>query len=138
MVPLTRISHVAVIVRDLETTFKWYSEVLGFEKRADVSLGSSERWLAIGLPDQPDFSIFLECPKVETHGSDLYALLSERIGKGSGLVLTTPDCREAHRKLVSCGVRFLSEPTKFPWGTTAMFQDLDGNALVLFEPGDAS
>jgi predicted enzyme related to lactoylglutathione lyase len=138
MITLKRISHITLFVRDLDAAFKWYSELLGFEKRTDISLGPSERWLAMGLPDQPDLGIFLECPNIETHGANLYAALAERIGRGSALILTTPDCRDAHRQLASRGVRFLSQPTEFPWGTTAMFEDLYGNALVLFQPGGAS
>jgi len=109
MITLKRISHVTILVRDLDAALKWYSKMLGFERRQDFSLAPSERWLTIGLADQPDFSIVLECPGREVHGADLYALLAARIGKGSSLVLTTPDCRSAHRELVTRGVRFLSE-----------------------------
>src|SRR5262249_50914558 len=112
---------------------KWYSQMLGFEKRREVSLAPSERWLVIGLPGQPDFSIVFECPSPEAHGADLHPVLAARIGKGSSLVLTTPDCRRAHRDLASRGVRFLSEPSEFPWGVMALFEDLYGNGITLFQ-----
>jgi predicted enzyme related to lactoylglutathione lyase len=139
MPTLQRISYMMIIVRDLDTAFKWYADVLGFEKRTDISFGpSSERWVVMGLPDQPDFGIFLKCPKLETHGPDLYAFLTKRIGTASGMILTTPDCRDAHRELLNRGVRFLSEPSELPWGITATFEDLYGNTLVLFQQRDAS
>jgi len=136
MITQLRISSIMLVVRDLDTAFKWYAEVLGFEKRTDVPFGpsSEDRWLVMGLPDQPDFCMFLECPRIETHGPDLYAVMSQRIGRTNGLVLTTTDCAGAHRELLSRGVRFLSEPTELPWGITATFEDLYGNILILFQP----
>jgi len=140
MTTLQRISSMILSVTDLDTAFKWYSQTRGFQKRTEVSFGPSpdERWLVVGLPDQPDFGIFLHCPKMEIHGPDLYAVMAQQIGKASGLVLTTPDCRGAHRELLGRGVRFLSEPAELPWGITATFEDLYGNTLVLFQPRETS
>jgi hypothetical protein len=107
--------------------------MLGFERREDFSLGPTERWLTIGPADQPDLSVVLERPSREAHGEDLYALLAARIGRGSSLVLTTPHCFATYRELVQRGVRFLNEPSEFPWGITAMFEDLYGNQITLLE-----
>src|SRR5262245_48759843 len=134
MITQTRIAYLTVLVRDVDAAFKWYSEMLGFERREDFSLAPSERWLTMGLPGQPDFSIVLDCPSREVRGADLYAILAARIGKGSLLVLTTPDCRGVHRELIGRGVRFLSEPSEFPWGITALLEDLYGNGISLLQP----
>jgi predicted enzyme related to lactoylglutathione lyase len=136
MITLDRISYVTLLVRDLDAALKWYTEELGFEVRADYSLAEAGRWALIGLSDQPDLSVALECPSIRVHGPDLYDTLRARIGKGTALVLTTSDCRSAHRELANRGVRVLSEPTELPWGTSMLLEDPDGNAIALLEPAD--
>lgn len=134
MIKFEQISYVTVFVRDSNIALNWYCEMLGFEKREDFSLGGPERWVTIGLPGQTDVSIALECPSFEIHGANLYPVLAARIGKGSPVVLTTADCRQAHSDLVSRGARFLSGPTDFPWGTAAVLEDLYGNPITLLQP----
>src|SRR5262245_19672303 len=66
------------------------------------------------------------------HCADLYAAMA-RIGKGSSMVLATLDCHGVHGELVSRGVRFLSEPSEFPWDITALLEHLHGNGITLFQ-----
>jgi len=134
MTTVKQISYLKLLVRDLDAALMWYTEKLGFELRADYSMGQAGRWGVIGLRSQPDLSVALECPSMEVHGPDLYGALAARIGKGTALVLTTSDCRLAYRELVSRGVRVLSEPTGLPWGITMLIEDLDGNGITLLEP----
>jgi predicted enzyme related to lactoylglutathione lyase len=136
MTTLDRISYIKLLVRDLDAALKWYTEELGFEVRADYSLKEAGQWALIGLRDQPDLSVALECPDMRVHGPDLYSTLAARIGKGTALVLTTPDCRSAYRELVGRGVRVLSEPSDLPWGVSMLIEDPDGNGIALLEPAE--
>ncbi len=54
-------------------------------------------------------------------------------GSLRGLVLTTHDLSAEHRRLEQRGVRFSQPPKREPWGHEAVFEDPDGNVLVLHE-----
>lgn len=41
------------------------------------------------------------------------------------------DVEATARELKSRGVQFVMEPKRFDWGTSAAFQDIDGNTFLL-------
>ena len=49
---ITNVSLVTVYVTDQDEAKKFYTEVLGFEARADATLGDY-RWVTVSHPDQP-------------------------------------------------------------------------------------
>ena len=130
----TRLSHVTVVVRDQEEALQWYCQILGFEKRMDDARWPTGRLLTVSPPGQRDLQIMLQAPNMDYHGPERAEHLAASVGKGPMLVLTTPDCRAAHWKLVAAGVRFWSEPSELPWGVSAVFEDLYGNPFYLLQP----
>jgi catechol 2,3-dioxygenase-like lactoylglutathione lyase family enzyme len=48
-----RISLTSVLVDDQDRALHFYTEILGFEKKAEVPLGE-HRWLTVVSPDDPD------------------------------------------------------------------------------------
>ncbi|HLK01777.1 MAG TPA: VOC family protein, partial [Streptosporangiaceae bacterium] len=48
-----RISLASVLVDDQDKALRFYTEVLGFQKKTEIPLGG-HRWLTVVSPEQPD------------------------------------------------------------------------------------
>src|SRR5215469_11874031 len=60
-VTMIKISFAGVWVHDQDEALAFYTEKLGWEVRADVTLPElgNYRWLTVGPPNQPDMSVLL-------------------------------------------------------------------------------
>ena len=130
---ITKLGHVTVLVRDYDEALKFYTEVLGLEKRADVAFGPGMRWLTVAPAGQKEVEIVLLQPG-GMHDEATTKVLLERVGQGTAWVLETEDCHQTHETLKSRGVKFISPPEDQPWGLQAIFEDLYGNQFVLLQP----
>ena len=132
---ITNISLVSVWVRDLDESLAFYVDVLGFDKRDDITLGPDFRWVTVAHPSQPELQVHLTTP-----GPPLPDHLIESMRRAQaegglpGIDLQVDDCRATHRDLVAKGVVFLQEPEERPYGVEALMRDNSGNWLVLVEP----
>src|SRR2546429_6500423 len=55
---IEKLTHVPIVVSDQEKALKFYTEVLGFEKRADYRNPGSPRWLTVA-PKGTDVEMIL-------------------------------------------------------------------------------
>ena len=125
-----RIVYVTLLVRDQEEALRFYTEMLGWEKREDNStFDPTTRWLTVAPPGQTSVVFLLR----KASGAEL-----ERVGCQTGgefmCVLTVDDCQEVYEALQSRGVVFTKPPTPGPFGITTTFEDLYGNLIDLWEP----
>jgi catechol 2,3-dioxygenase-like lactoylglutathione lyase family enzyme len=122
---IDRVLRVSLLVRDQDAALRWYTDVLGFEKRADDRSRPGFRWLTVGPSRQPDFELVLlqASPEQMTF-----------VGKQPTSVVATSDCRGAYERLKARGVQFASPPAETGWGVSAVFTDLYGNGYNLLEP----
>jgi predicted enzyme related to lactoylglutathione lyase len=121
-----RLSLVTIFVHDQDQALRFYTEKLGFEKRADdVQTVPSFRWLTVAPKDQkePEFVLLKAVEKEQV----------EQIGKQSHLGFSTKDCRRTYETLSARGVKFTSPPEDVGYGVQALFEDLYGNEYVLIE-----
>lgn len=132
---ITNVSLVSVWVTDLDAALAFYTEVLGFEARADIHLGEDFRWVTVGHPSQPELDLHLTTPSGPL-SDDLIAALQRAQAEGGlpGVGLHVDDCRATHRALAANGVEFIQEPQERPYGVEALMRDNSGNWLVLVEP----
>jgi catechol 2,3-dioxygenase-like lactoylglutathione lyase family enzyme len=133
---IRKLSHVTVYVLDQERAKTFYTEKLGFEIRADVTMGSF-RWLTVGPKGQADLELVLfpVHPGPMLHEdvcAKLTSLVTEgRMGVG---VFETADCKKTYEELEARGVVFKSKPTERPYGVIeATFADDSGNVFSLTE-----
>jgi predicted enzyme related to lactoylglutathione lyase len=119
---ITRLDHVTIFVRDYDEALKWYTEVLGFDKTADQRFGNNERWLTVAPRGQKGAEIVL----AKAQGAR-----AELTGKQALWVFHTVDCQKTYDTLQARGVKFRKPPSKTPWGSQAIFEDLYGNEFVL-------
>jgi predicted enzyme related to lactoylglutathione lyase len=134
-----RLGNVTILVRDYDEALKFYTEVMGFEKRSDQKFGPGARWVTVAAPGQ-DVQIVLQKPEPSMHGEENARRMAERIGQNPTWVLATDDCRKTFELYSSRGAKFDEPPKDMPWGTQAVFKDLYGNsyALVQSRAGSAS
>ena len=134
---ITHLSHTSVFVLDQDSAKAFYTDKLGFEVRADVTMGeefegggAGFRWLTVGAKNQPDMDLILsscEMGRAPEAAEQLRALVaSGAMGVG---VLATDDCRRTYEELKSRGVEFVEEPEERPYGIDAGFRDPSGNHL---------
>lgn len=126
-----RITHVSVFVDDLDKALKFYTEKLGFVKKADISHGDF-RWLTVVSPEGPDdVELLLEPntnPAAKTYQEALFA---------QGIPATmfaTDDIQRDYELLKSKGVVFRGEPTQVPGATIVVLEDTCGNLIQLYQP----
>jgi len=132
---ITNVSLVSVWVTDLDDALAFYTDVLGFEARDDVTFGEDFRWVTVGHPSQPELQLHLTTPS-KPLSDDLIAAMTRAQAEGGlpGVGLHVDDCRQTHQELVARGVEFLQEPQDRPYGVEALMRDNSGNWIVLVEP----
>jgi predicted enzyme related to lactoylglutathione lyase len=133
---MIRIANMQLWVHDQEEALAFYTNKLGFEVRADVTLPEMGdfRWLTVGPAGQEDVAITLMAipgpPVFEPETSEQIRSLMSK-GAGATVFLTTDDCRASYEELKARGVEFVEEPEERPYGIDAGFRDVSGNHLRL-------
>ena len=57
---ISRVLRNTLVVRDQEEAFRFYTEKLGFEKRADQPIGEKTRWLTIAPKEDHNLEFVLQ------------------------------------------------------------------------------
>src|SRR5262245_29112254 len=132
---IQRISHTSVFVLDQDRARAFYIDKLGFEVRADVSMGSF-RWLTVAPKGQPDLELILmpitPTPAMDEATTHTIRGLVQKGVLGAG-VLATADCRKTYEELEARGVEFVQPPTERPYGIEALLKDDSGNWFSLVQ-----
>ena len=133
-----KIANAHMWVHDQEEALAFYTEKLGMEVRADVTLPEMGdfRWLTVSPPGQEDVSIVLMAipgPPVMEEGTaeQVRGLMAK--GFAGTVFLTTEDCRASYEELVARGVEFSEAPEERPYGIDSGFRDPSGNNIRLTE-----
>ena len=126
-----RINLSTVIVDDQEKALKFYTEVLGFIKKADMPVGEY-RWITVTSPEGPEgIELVLE-PMGFPPARDYQRALYE-----AGIPLTAflcADIQSEYQRLKGKGVVFRSEPQNFGAILSVLFEDTCGNLINLVQP----
>jgi catechol 2,3-dioxygenase-like lactoylglutathione lyase family enzyme len=136
---ITNVSLVTLYVTDQDAARDFYVDKLGFEPRADVSMGDGFRWVTIGHPTQPELEITLMVPGPPLD-EEMAQAVKRALSKGSmgGFGLSTDDCEKTYEQLSAQGVEFPQPPARRPYGVEAVMRDNSGSWLVLVEPSEYS
>jgi len=123
-----RIVVTSVLVDDQEKALRFYEDVLGFEKKADIPMGEA-RWLTVVSPQDPDGTeLLLEPDGHPAAGPFKAALVEDGIPYTSFAV---DDVDAEFRRLRALGVTFTQEPVQMGPVTTAVFDDTCGNLIQI-------
>ena len=125
-----RIDLTSVFVDDQEKALAFYTDVLGFVKKRDMSVGDF-KWLTVVSAEAPEgVELLLEPDQSPAAQAYKQAIFAEGIPATS---FGVDDVRAEHDRLVSLGVRFTSEPTETPGAIVATFDDTCGNLIQLHQ-----
>jgi catechol 2,3-dioxygenase-like lactoylglutathione lyase family enzyme len=135
---MIRIANVQLWVHDQNDALAFYTQKLGMEVRADVTVAEMGdfRWLAVGPVGQPDVAIALMAipgPPVMDPGTAEQVRNLMAKGFAGTVFLTTEDCQAAYEELKGRGVEFVEQPEERPYGIDAAFRDPSGNNIRLTE-----
>jgi catechol 2,3-dioxygenase-like lactoylglutathione lyase family enzyme len=133
-----KIANAQLWVHDQEEALAFYTEKLGFEVRADVTLPEMGdfRWLTVSPPGQEDVAIVLMAiPGPPVMDEETAQQIEELMAKGFAgtAFLTTDDCRSEYEQLRERGVEFTETPEERPYGIDCGFRDPSGNSIRLTE-----
>ena len=133
---MIKIANAQLWVHDQDEALAFYTEKLGFEVQADVTLDEMDgfRWLTVGPPNQDDISIVLMAiPGAPVMDEQTGGQVRDLMAKGfAGTVfLTTDDCQASYEELKARGVEFTEAPEKRPYGIDSGFRDPSGNSFRL-------
>ncbi len=124
-----RINLTSVFVEDQEKALRFYTDVLGFEKKHDVPLGGEDRWLTLVSPEDPDGTeLLLEPNKHPAVLPYTTALVEDGI---PATAFAVDDVQAEFDRLSKLGVRFTQEPTEMGAVTTAVLDDTVGNLIQI-------
>ncbi len=119
----------SVLVDDQEKALRFYSDVLGFTKKADVPVGEA-RWLTVVSPEDPDgVELNLEPDGGHPAAKPFKAALVE-----DGIPWTSfgvTNVQAEYERLRTLGVTFTQPPTEMGPYTTAVFDDTCGNLIQI-------
>jgi catechol 2,3-dioxygenase-like lactoylglutathione lyase family enzyme len=123
-----RITLTTVFVDDQDRALRFYTEVLGFVRKADVPVGA-HRWLTVVSPEQPDGTELLLEPDVHPAvGPYKSALVADGIPAAQFAV---DNVHAEYDRLNRLGVRFTQEPLAAGPVTVAVLDDTCGNLIQL-------
>ncbi|PTM87081.1 VOC family protein [Streptomyces sp. VMFN-G11Ma] len=130
-----KIANAQFWVHDQDEALAFYTDKLGWEVRADVTMEAwGFRWLCVGPPggDGPAL-VLMPVPRQPMLDEAASAQLSDLVAKGAGgtLFLETDDCKAAYDELSARGVQFYDPPTVQPYGIDTSFRDPSGNNIRL-------
>ena len=133
---MIKIANAQLWVHDQDEALAFYTQKLGMEVRADVTLPEmgNFRWLAVGPAGQDDVAIVLMAipgpPVFEAETAEQVRSLMAKGGAGT-IFLTTEDCHAAYEELNGRGVEFVEQPEERPYGIDSSFRDPSGNHIRL-------
>jgi predicted enzyme related to lactoylglutathione lyase len=115
-------------VNDQEKALRFYTEVLGFVKKADFTNGPF-RWLTVASPEEPDGTqlqlALNENPAARTYQQAMF----EQNQPAS--MFYVDDVQREHDRMKALGAEFTMPPTKVTGSTIAMVNDTCGNLVQI-------
>lgn len=126
-----KIKWSTVYVNDQEKALKFYTDVLGFQKKADFSQGRY-RWLTVASPEDPDgVELILESNSNPAGKAYQVALYGQKMRAIQFLV---SDVQAEHDRMAAKGVKFTMPVTKVTGSVIAVLDDTCGNLIQLVQP----
>jgi catechol 2,3-dioxygenase-like lactoylglutathione lyase family enzyme len=118
----------SVFVDDQDKALKFYTEVLGFIKKADFPVGQF-KWLTVVSPEEPDgVELLLEPNENPATKPFQKALFEQGIAATSFAV---SDIQKEYERMKKLGVVWTQEPTPMGPATIAVFDDTCGNLIQI-------
>jgi predicted enzyme related to lactoylglutathione lyase len=123
-----KIKLTSVYVDDQEKALRFYTEVLGFAKKADFSNGPY-RWLTVGSADDQN-GLELQLALNNNPAAKTYQQAMFQQGQTAANFLTD-DVKADYERIKARGAEFAKPPTQVPGATIAQLPDTCGNLIQI-------
>jgi predicted enzyme related to lactoylglutathione lyase len=123
-----KIKLTSLYVDDQANALRFYTEVLGFAKKADFSQGPY-RWLTVGAPDEPD-GTQLQLALNNNPAAKAYQQAMFQQGQPAAMFFTD-DVKGDYEQIKARGAEFTMPPTPVTGSTIAMLKDSCGNLIQI-------
>ena len=125
-----KIKLTSVYVDDQDKALRFYTEVLGFSKKADFSNGPF-RWLTVGSTEEPD-GTQLQLALNNNPAAKAYQQAMFQQNQPAAMFYTD-DVKSDYERIKGRGAEFTMPPTDVTASTIAMLKDTCGNLIQLTE-----
>ncbi len=126
-----QLKFISVMVDDQSKALAFYTDVLGFEKMADLPFGEF-RWLTVTAPDgMAGVELVLEPMAFEPARVFQKALFEAGV---PATAFISTDIHADFARLKAAGVKFRGAPTVMGPITAVLFEDTCGNLINLVQP----
>ena len=121
---VSKLGNVVIPVADQDREIEFYTNRLGFEKRADIAFGNGYRWVEVAPPGADTTIALAPPPEGRPTGN-----------RETGVGLYTADIDALHSELKAAGVDIDPEVQRMgdPVPPLCFVRDPEGNSLMLVE-----
>src|ERR1700704_6238528 len=125
-----RIALTSIYVDDQEKALRFYTDVLGFVKKADFTQGPF-RWLTVASAEEPD-GTELQLALNDNPAAKTYQQAIFQQGQPAAMFYTD-DVQADYERIKARGAEFTMPPTQVTGSTIAMVNDTCGNLIQLVQ-----
>ena len=123
-----KIKLTSIYVDDQEKALRFYTDVLDFVKKTDVSQGPY-RWLTVASPEEPD-GTELQLALNDDPAAKTYQQAQFQQGQPAAMFFTD-DVQGDYERIKARGAEFTMPPTQVTGSTIAQVNDTCGNLIQL-------
>jgi predicted enzyme related to lactoylglutathione lyase len=123
-----KITLTSIYVDDQDQALRFYTDVLGFVKKADFSQGPF-RWLTVTSPEEPA-GTELQLALNDNPAAKAYQRALFQQGQPAAM-FSTDDVQADYERIKARGAEFTMPPTQVTGSTIAMLNDTCGNLIQL-------
>jgi len=123
-----KIKLTSIYVDDQDKALRFYTEVLGFAKKADVRQGPF-RWLTVASTEEPE-GTELQLALNDNPAAKAYQQAMFQQSQ-PGAMFFTDDVKGDYERIKARGGKFTMPPTEVPGSTIARLNDTCGNVIQL-------
>ena len=123
-----KIKVTGIYVDNQEKALRFYTDILGFVKKADVTQGPY-RWLTVASPEEPD-GVELQLTSNDNPSAKTYQQALFEQGQPAAMFYVD-DVQREYDRMKAAGAEFTMPPTKVTGSTIAMVNDTCGNLIQI-------
>jgi predicted enzyme related to lactoylglutathione lyase len=123
-----KIKVTSIYVNDQEKALRFYTEVLGFVKKADFTQGPF-RWLTVASPEEPN-GTELQLALNDNPAARSYQQAMFAQGQPAAM-FHVDDVQREYDRMKPLGAEFTMPPTKVTGSTISMLNDNSGNLIQI-------
>lgn len=128
-----KVKIISISVLDQENALRFYTEKLGFVKKADIPISEDSRWLTVVSKEEQDGpEVLLEPAPNHFEPAKVY----QKALFDAGIPYTqfnVDDAQKEYERLTGLGVEFSVKPTEMGTVKIAVFNDTCGNNIQLVQ-----